>query len=342
LEEAPALDENGSPRIIGPFSISSSGDFLHCGIEKDDERRYVIVPLAGSDSEPIPLPYDRCLGARWRRRPDHDELSVLVLAEVNAIKMFRVSAAGVSEFSSYAIPSNRRVTFPFSCWSPSGDIVALLVSELDAEDRVFPRKRVGFSKDGGATINISPIPYPSFLSWIDDETLYMVHAVDEKGTALSKVELDVDSLEVQTREMLRSETHIALGTQGLHGSLVYGIGETFFRDNEVFAVMAEKMQRPFVDGGYVAAVSQNGLSLYVLDAAGRIVSTQRTPEQSICIGVSAARKSVYLTALSPENRVRVWACDFSGKGGQIILEADCPIVGCGLPHHPPLELIIDD
>jgi len=322
VEEAPAIDENGSPRIIGPLSISPSGEFLHCGIEKDDDRRYVIVPLAESDSELIPMPYDRYLGARWRRRAGHDELSVFVLGQVNALKTFRVSAAGVTEASACSVPPNRRVRLPFNCWSPGGGILALSVSELDAKDGVFPPNRIGFSKDGGATIRISAIPSPLFLSWIDDETLYMVHAVDEKGTVLSRVELDVDSLEVQTQEMLRSETHIALGTQSLHGSLVYGIGETFYRDNEVFAVMPEKMQRPFIDGGYVVVVSQNGLRLYVLDAAGRIVSTERTPEESICIGVSAARKSVYLTALSPENRVRVWACDFSGTDAQIILEAD--------------------
>jgi len=322
LEETPALEENGSPRIIGPFSISPSGQFLHCGIKKGDDRRYAIVPLAAGDCEPMPIPYDRYLGARWRRRRDHDELSALVLGQVNTIRIFRASAGGVTEISSCPVPPNRRVRFPFNCWSPDGEVLTLLVSELEAKDGVFPPNRIGFSKDDGATIRISRVPSPLFLSWVDDETLYMVHAVDEKRTVLSKVELDVDSLEVQTQEMLRSETHIALGTQSLHGSLVYGIGRTFFRDNEVFAVMPEKMQRPFVDGGYVAAVSQNGLRLYVLDAAGQTVSVQTTPEESICIGVSAARKSVYLTALSPENRVRAWACDFSGAGAQIILQAD--------------------
>ncbi len=312
-----------TPKIIGPFSISPSGEFLFCGIKRDDRhRRYVMVSLGRTHFEPISLPYDRCLGARWRRRADHDELSALVLGEVNAIKRFRVSAAGVSEVSSYAVPPNRRVTFPFNCWSPSGDILALLVSELDAEDGVFPRKRVGFSKDGGATVSISPIPYPSYLSWLDDNTLYMVHAVDEKGTVMSKAELDVDSMTVETQEMLRSETYIALATQHLHGSLVYAIGDTFFRDNEVFAVMPEKMQRPFVDGGYVAAVSADGGRLFVLDATGDIVSTKKTSERSICIGMSAAEQSVYLTALSPEDRLRVWAYDFSGKDGEIILGAD--------------------
>ncbi|MBN2131997.1 MAG: M50 family metallopeptidase [Sedimentisphaerales bacterium] len=322
LEETPALEENTSPKIIGPLSISPSGDFLHCGIKKDDSRRYVIVPLVASDPEPIPMPYDRYLGARWSRRAGHDELSALVLGQVNALKTLRVSAAGVTETSSCPVPPNRRVRLPFNCWSPDGEVLVLAVSELDAKDGVFPPNRIGFSKDGGETIRISRVPSPLFLSWVDDETLYMVHAVDEKGTALSKVELDVDSLEVQTQEILRSETHIALGTQTLHGSLIYGIGETLFRDNEVFAVMPEKMQRPFADGGYVAAVSQDGLRLYVLDAAGRLVSAQKTSDESICIGMSAVRKSVYLTALSPENRVRVWACDFSGAGGKIILEAD--------------------
>jgi len=323
MEDTPAVEEKGPPKIVGPFSVSPSGEYLDCGAEKDGSRcRHMIVPLARSDSEPRPLPYDRCLGARWRPRADHDELSVLVLGEVDAINTFSVSAAGVSEISSYAVPANHRVRLPFNCWSPSGDILALLISELDTEDGVFPPKRIGFSKDGGATIRISAIPSPLFLSWVDDDTLYMVHAVDERGTVLSKVELDVDSMTVETKEVLRSRTHIALGTQNLHGSLVYGIGETFFRDDEIFAVMPGKMQRPFVDGGYVAAVSQDGLRLYVLDVARQIVSAQKTSEKSICIGVSAATKCVYLTALSPGDRVGVWAYDFSGRGGQIILEAD--------------------
>jgi hypothetical protein len=52
------------------------------------------------------------------------------------------------------------------------------------------------------------------------------------------------------------------------------------------------------------------------------VSTRKTAEESICIGLSAATQRVYLTALSPQNRNRIWAYSLYGEHAEILLEAN--------------------
>lgn len=315
-----SAQETPTPRIVGPFAISDSGRFLFCGVEKGSAHRsYVIVSLRdGREPEVLSFPgSDRCLGAMWRPGADPDELLFVTAGEGQAIKRLRVSNVGVEEVSSYPVDPNLLVSARPGWWSPSGDVFAVRVTKF--EGGVFSGSYVGFSKDNGRTICVSAIPAPSRLLWTADSTLYMTHGMGGGELALSKGELDVDRMVVEMYEIRQGP--IALATQALHGSLVYAVQGSLLRDHETFASLPEQIGRPCVDGDYLAVVSVGGKRVFILDATGKIVDTLETPAGSTCIGLSSANRSVYLTASSPEDRMRIDAYDFAAKHENVVFEA---------------------
>jgi hypothetical protein len=273
------------------------------------------------------------LGAAWRPGTHPEELLFLTAIDSHDIKRLRVSSSGVEEISSYAVDPNIEVVLPF--YNPSGTVLALRVAHWDPNG--LPDPRVGFSKDNGRTIDISDCLWANGLMWTDDTTFYVTRVTDayeksqsaRKGDGkkemiyrmmLSKGELNLDSMKVVTREISEgNDIYLAMGN--LHGSLVYRKGDSIFCNDKVLTPMPEKIGEVYADGDYLAVVSEDGLTLFVLDAAGKIISRTKTREKSTCIGISAANKSVYLVAAASEDRVRVYAYDLFGKDSGIVFEA---------------------
>lgn len=331
-----------TPRLIGPYRVSESGEFLFCGVRRGShERRYVIVPLKEGHHKPHILTFpdtDRCLGATWRPTADPDELLFVQGGASRAIKRFRVSSTGIERISSNALDADLIAVLPDGCWNPSGTVLALRVTRFGQD--VDSGAYLGFSKDYGKTIHVSDIRPSDPLLWIADCTFYMTHVIDADETTafkievagieatdyesyvmtLMKAELDVDSMAVATQQVLQ-DNDVYLASGNLRGSLVYHKRDTLFRNGQVFAVLPEKIHPAFADGDYMAAVSANGRRLFVLDATGQIISSQETREESICIGISAATQSVYLTASYPEDRMRIYAYDFFGRSVKVVFEA---------------------
>jgi hypothetical protein len=314
-------EETIAPRIVGPFALSNSGAFLFCGVERDrTDCRYVVIPLRDEYQEPVVLSFpdsDKCHGAMWRPGADPDELLFATAGEAQVIKQFRVSGSGVEETSSYPVDSDLRVTMQSLWWNPSGDAFALRVTQF--EKGVFSGAYLGFSKDCGKTIFISTIPAPSQLLWVTDTALYLTHAPDANTVVLSRAELHTDDMKVATHEILQGKLLVA--TQCLHGGLVYATGNTLFRESKVLTVLPEETGRPVVDGDYLAVASANGKRLYILDDTGKVVDMKEMPNSPVCIGISAANKSIYLAASSPEARKRICAYNFVEKSERIIIEA---------------------
>jgi hypothetical protein len=61
--------------------------------------------------------------------------------------------------------------------------------------------------------------------------------------------------------------------------------------------------------------------LFVLDATGHMVSSRELSEKATCLGMSAERQTIYLTAKRPRDRVRVWAYDFGRNSEYVVVEA---------------------
>jgi hypothetical protein len=331
-----------TPVLIGPYAVSGSGEFLFCGVKRgSDDRRYVIVPLRDSRRGPQVLTFagtDRCLGAAWRPGTHPEELLFVTGGESQAIKRFRMSSAGVQEISSHRVDPNLLVTLPPDCWNPKGTVFALRVEQFGKG--ASPHGLLGFTKDNGKTIRLSAIRIPTHMVWVDDSTLYMIDVVDADETTeyklevdglvmpmyevyiktISKAQVNVDSLTVTTHQILQDK-NITLASGNLHGSFLYSKGGELFRDGKTFVVLPEKIDHARADGDYIVAVSADKRSLFTIDAGGKVVSRQKTREDSNGIGVSAETQSAYLTSSSREDRVRICAYDFLGKSVETVFEA---------------------
>jgi hypothetical protein len=334
---AAVMGSGCKPRLVGPFRVSSSGEFLFCGAKRgDSDVRYVIVPLKGSSHKPYVLSFpgtDKSLGVAWRPGTHPEELVFLTAIDSHDIKRFRVSAGGVEEVSSYALDPNILLVQPF--YNPSGTVLAFRVSHWDPNG--LPDPRVGLSKDNGRTISISECPWANHLLWADDTTFYVARVIDayEKTKsagnadgktetiyrmAILKGELNLDSMKVVTRKISEgNDIYLAMGH--LRGSLLYWEGESIFCDGKLLSTMPEKTGHVLADGDYIAVVSEDGMTLFALDSTGKVISRTRTREKSTCIGISAANKAVYLTAPWGEVCARVYAYDLFGKGVEVVFEA---------------------
>ncbi len=314
-------EETDTPRIVGPLAISDSSEFLFCGVERDRTHCcYVIVPLGGDYREPIVLSFpgsDKCHGAMWRPGASPDELLFVTAGDAQAIKRFRVSSSGVEETSSYPVDPNLLATVQSRWWNPSGEVFASRVAKF--EKGAFAGAYIGFSKDNGKTIHLSIIPAPIQLLWITDDALYVTHAVDADNVVVSKADLNADAMTVATTEVLQDR--IVLAAQSWHGALVYAKGDTLVRDGKVLAALPEKMGCPIVDGDYLAVASGNGKRVYVLDSTGKIIDIKETPDGSVCLGVSAANRSIYWTASFLEDRRKILAYNFVEKRESVVFEA---------------------
>jgi len=255
------------------------------------------------------------LGATWRSGAGYDEL-LFVTGSPQTIKRFRVDDAGVSEISSYMVDPNLFVTLPYYC-GYNRDILALRVTKQ--VKGTASGAYLGFSKDNGQTISISEITPPNYLLWIDQCSFYMAHSLREGRKLrmfMSKAQLDIDSMTVQTREILQEDGSILLATQSLNGSLVYVTGRRLFRDNEILAELPEELSAiPFVNGSYLACVSED--KIYILSDKGEVLGTKQKPQGSLFAGLSAATRCVYLTT---EGREKIISYNFIEKSENVVFD----------------------
>jgi hypothetical protein len=306
--------EKDAPKIVAPFAINSSGSLLFCVVEKGSIRQPYVIPLRNRLSQPIALTFpssDSCFGAMWRSGTGHDELLLLTGRRPQTIKRFRIADANVAEISSYMVDPNLSVT----SWGANRDILALRVAKF--VDGTLSGVHLGFFKDNDQSISISEITVPNYLLWIDHCSFYMVHNTEDGRMVMSKAQLDVDIMTLQTNEILQ-EHEILLATQALNGSLVYVTGHKLFRDNEILAFLPEGMKRPYVDGNYLACVSKDGRRVYILSDKGEVLGIKQKPRDSMFVGLSAANGCVYLTT---ENREEILAYNFVEKSESVVFEA---------------------
>ena len=309
------LKEKDTPKICAPFAISSSGDLLFCVVKKGSVRQPYVIPLRNRLAQPIALTFpgsDSCLGATWTSGAGHDELLFVGGYRPQTIKRVRIADANVAEISSYTVDPNLSVI----SWGSNRDILALRVAKF--VDGTFRGSYLGFFKDNDQIISISEITVPDHLLWIDQYNFYMVHNTEDGKMVMSKVQLDVDSMALQTREILR-EDEILLATQSLNGSLVYVAGHRLFRDNEILALLPEgSSMRPCVDGSYLACVSKDRTRIYILSDKGEVLGIKQKPRDSMFVGLSAANGCVYLTT---EDRGKILAYNFVEKSESGVFEA---------------------
>lgn len=304
--------------ICGPLVINSSGDLLFCVVKRGSVRQHYIIPLRNRNSRPIAMQFPcsvSCLGATWRSGAGYDEL-LFVTGSPQKIKRFHVTDVCVSEISSYMVDPNIFVTLPYYC-GYNRDILALRVTKQ--VKGIASGAYLGFSKDNGQTISISEITPPNYLLWIDQCSFYMAHGVWEDGKLrmfMSKAHLDIDSMTVQTREILQEDGSILLATQSLNGSLVYVTGQRLFRDNEILAELPEELSAiPFINGNYLACVSKD--KIYILSDKGEVLGTKQKPRGSLFAGLSAANRCVYLTT---EGREKIIGYDFIEKSENVVFD----------------------
>lgn len=236
-------------------------------------------------------------------------------SQTRYVKTFRVSGKDVSEISSYPTDPNLLVALPASYGQSGGSILALRVAK--PLPSAFGGSYLAFSKDNARTITISNIPAPANLLWTDDHTLYLTHGTEKEGELLiSRVELDTENMTWQEQEILRGP-RIALATRGLHGSLLYAIGNEIFRDRQLWCRLPEDISRPLVDGRFVVCVSRNNRRIYVLSDKGEVIGVKQKPESAIPIGLSAARGCVYLTT---RERHKILAYNFIDKSEDTVFD----------------------
>lgn len=176
-------------------------------------------------------------------------------------------------------------------------------------------RRLGFSKDYGQTINISDIPYPYQLLWIDQRTFYMNYFEEDSKFWMCMAQLDIDSMTVQTHEILREDGNILLANKSLNGSLVYVRRNKLFRDNEILADLPEELLIPAVNGNYIACFSRD--KTYILSEKGEVIDTKQRPKGSMFAGLSAVNKCIYLTT---EDRARIIGYNFIEKSENVVFE----------------------
>ena len=311
--------EKDTPKIGAPFAINNSGDLLFCVVKKGSVYQPYIIPLGSRRSQTIALTFpgsDSCLGATWKSGEGHDELLFVTGGRPQTIKRFRVTDTDVSEISSYTIDPNLTVGL-LDRRSSIRDILALWVAKWG--EGTLSGRYLGFSKDSGQTISISEIIAPAYLLWIDDCSFYMVHDMERGRMVMSKAQLDVDSMTLQTREILQ-EDEILLATQSLNGSLVYVTGHRLSRDNEILALLPQGLSmRPFVDGSYLACVSKDGRRIYILDDKGEILGIKQKSRESMFIELSAANECIYLTT---KDREKILAYHFIEKSEKVVFDAN--------------------
>ena len=311
--------DKDAAKICGPLVINSSGDLLFCGVKRGSVYQHYVIPLRNRHSQPIALQLpgsDSCLGATWRPGAGYDELLFITGCSPQTIKRFRVSDASVSEISSYMVDPNIVVILPYYCGS-NRDILALRVTKQ--LKGITSGAYLGFSKDNGQTISISEITPPNYLLWIDQCSFYMAHGAIKGGKLrmfMSKAHLDIDSMTVQTREILQEDGSILLATQSLNGSLVYVTGQRLFRDNEILAELPEELSAiPFINGSYLACVSKD--KIYILSDKGEVLDTKQNPRGFLFAGLSAANRCIYLTT---EGREKIISYNFIEKSENVVFD----------------------
>ncbi len=298
-------------RIVGPYTINSSGDLLLCGIKEGDNSQYYIVPLTNRHAEPIVLKFQDSLGAMWKPRAHQNELPVDELVFITSgqpqhIKTIRICGDEVSELTSYQIDQNLIVTTIRNYPNPSGDILALRVSKY-VEDS-FSGSYLGFTKDDGKTITISNIRSTTYLSWVDNNTFYALHSLgeEEHEWVISKVELDMVNMTWEVNEILKGN-EIMLATDGFSGSFVYAQGKSIYHNTQVLARLPEKVGRLFGDDNYLVCIgfSKNDKNqIYILNDKGEILGTKEKSQTSILIGLSATNECIYLTSSDYKKIIR--------------------------------------
>lgn len=309
--------EKDIDNIVAPFAINDSGDLLLCGVKRDKSSQYYIVPLQqNSHYGPFALKFkgsESCMGATWRSGAGHDELQFITGHSPQKIKRFRVADANVSEISSYKIDPNLWVAI----WGSNREILALRVSKF-VEGNVSSAY-LGFFKDNDQSISISGITVPQYLLWIDHHSFYMTHHEENGETVLSKAQLDIDSMALQTSEVLQQEDDILLARQNLNGSLVYISGHRLFRDNKILALLPEGAGMcPFIDGKIIAFVAKNRRKIYILNDKGEVLGIKHKSRESMFVGLSAANRCVYLTS---KDRDKILAYDIVGKSDKVVFDS---------------------
>lgn len=303
-------------KICGPLRINTSGDLLFCPTDTDSDSSYqpYIIKLKNRRSQPIALRFpgsNSCLGATWISRAGYDEL-LFVTRIPQTIKRFRVDDASVSEISSYTVDPNLMVTV-YPEGSNQGNVLAFRVLSVGGSvAKSGSVAKIGLSKDYGQTINISDIPAPYQLLWIDQRTFYMNYSEGSKFW-MCMAQLDIDSMTVQTHEILRKDGNILLANKSLNGSLVYVTGNKLFRDNEILTELPEKLLIPAVNGNYIACFSED--KTYILSEKGEVIDTNQRPKGSMVAGLSAVNKCIYLTT---EDRTKLIGYNFIEKSENVV------------------------
>jgi len=310
--------DKDTAKIGGPFAINSSGDLLFCVIKRGGVYQPYIIPLKNNRSQPIALTFpgsDLCLGATWRSGAEEgrDELLFVTGGTPQTIKRFRIVDSGLSEISSYIMDPNLSVILLNQGFS-NRDILAFRVAKWG--EGPFSGIHLGFSKDNGQTISISEITPPAYILWIDRCIFYMAHDMEDGRMVMSKAQLDVDSMTLQTSEILQ-EDEIIIATQSLNGSLVYVTGHSLFRENEILTLLPEGMKRPYVDGSYLACVSKDGKKIYILSDKGEILDIKQKDRESMFVGLCAANECIYLTT---KDREKIIGYDFIEKSENVIFD----------------------
>ena len=311
-------EKHRAPRIIGPTAISSSGDLLFCGVERDGVSRRCIIPLTGEDVEPIFLEFpgsDKSLGVAWRPGIEHDELLFITAEEEKQIKRFRISGSNISEISSYPVDPNLLVIHPV--WNPSGSIIAFRVSQL--LDGKYHGPYLGFSNDNGKTIHVSDIQATINRLWVDDHRLYTALGgySEDVNMVMSEIQLDVENMTCEIKEVLQAE-EIYLARGSSDGSVVYASGSRIFRNNTLLCLLPDDITRLVVDGDSIACLSSGGQRIYVLNGKGQIIDIGEFPERPSLLCISAGHKCLYLLT---RNRSRIYRYNYVEKSESPVLEA---------------------
>ena len=308
--------EKDTPQIGAPFAINSSGDLLFCVIKRGGVYQPYIIPLKNNRSQPIALKFsgsESCLGATWRSGAEEgrDELLFVTGGTPQTIKRFRIVDSGLSEISSYIMDPNLSVVLLNQRFS-NRDILAFRVEKWGDGRGVY----LGFSKDNGQTISFSEIAPPAYILWIDRCIFYMAHDMEDGRMVMSKAQLDVDSMTLQTSEILQ-EDEIIVATKSLNGSPVYVTGHSLFRGNEILTLLPEGMKRPYVDGSYLACVSEDGKKIYILSDKGEILDIKQKDRESMFVGLCAANECIYLTT---KGREKIIGYDFIEKIENVVFD----------------------
>lgn len=282
-----------------------------CGTKEGSAIRYYNVRLDGAHNKAkvLPIPgVGTCLGAEWRHSVESDELLWITGDEQQELRRFKITADGISQTESIAIDPNFVVITPSSyAWGASGKIVPLRVSRLYDASGTY----VGFLRVDDGVLHKSSIPAPGLMQWTDESTFFMVSSdpAELATMILSKVRLDLETMAVEVREILRAK-EIRLAAQGLDGAVVYAVGTEVFCGDQRLCVLPERLSPSgglYIDGEYLAYFSASE-TIYVLNRTGDVVRSRRIDEASSVFGISALTHCVYGVR---EDLTNVYAYDFA-------------------------------